>query len=1695
MRNTILHLFAWMVGMAVALMGAAAAPAFAQDSIVISNIARIEWQAQGKSLSTLSNRVDLVVDLTPPPVSLTTYQFAKGQGTLLNVPATTCQGSGGLQALPLEGVWAGTNLSPAQLEPSNQIRAGEPLVVAISDQSENRNPNVAETISVRLETPSGDSETILVTETAPNSGVFAGIIPTASIPPTSVSGDCRLSLFPGERLTLESHDATTGTLIAQSALEVLIDPYGIVFDSGDGAPVSGTRVTLVDAATGQPTQVFGDDGVSSFPSSLVTGSTVTDSSGAVYRFDPGDYRFPFARPGQYRLLVEPPAPYSSPSKSAPQYLAALRRPDGQPFTLAGASYGEVFTLSDPAPVRIDIPVDRPGIPLSIRKTASQPVAVPGDALQFRIELRNGDAARATGAITITDVLPDAMRLKPKTVRFDGTQVDYTITADGRTLNASVPPLAAGKMGNLTYVVEIRPDAQPGNATNLASATDNRGTQTAVADATVRIARDALGDRMTIIGQITDGGCTVDPTKAKGVPNVRVMLEDGSYAVTDSDGRYHFEGVLPGLHVVQIDPSTLPEGQVPAQCAVNARSAGSAISRFVEGRGGALLRADFRTKPGENTARLTAAGAHRAEAPTAAEAAGATRDWFTGQAPGIAWLFPEVDHNPRTKAVRVAIKHLPGQSVKLFANGAPVPALASDGTKKDGSGSIAVSLWRGVELATRETKLTAEIVDTNGAVVERLSRNVYLSSSPMNAVLDRSKSVLVADGVTRPVIALKLTDRDGRPVSQGLTGDFAVPAPYYPAVEADAQAARQLSGLERAKPVWRVEGDDGIAYIELEPTTTSGSLNITLPLRDRDVVRLARIDAWLDPGKRPWTIVGFAAGTTGFNTLETRTEKLGADGQNWYTDARLALYAKGRVKGKWLMTMSYDSDKDKDDTRFGGIIDPDAYYTVYADRTQRRFDAASVRRLYLKLERPQFYALFGDYETGLGEAQLTRYVRSFNGVKAEFKNEHLGVTAFAADTPYRHRREEIQGNGLTGPYALAARDILPNSEKIVIETRDRLRSDRIVESRTLVRHIDYDIDYVAGTLRFREPILSRSSGLDPQFIIADYDVDGVAQRVMNAGGRVSWNNTSKSLQVAATAVHDEDDNLRTSVGGVDVRFKPNETTEIRAEVAVSDQQAKALGTVQAAGSSTAWLVEAEHHGSKFDVLAYAREQDSGFGVGQINGGENGTRKFGIDGRMRMTQQLSLTGSAWREEYLNDISKRDAAKALVEYRTKSVDLRSGLTVASDRLADGRTQSSTIAQLGAAKRFFDNKLELDAQTEFPIADKNDSIDFPARHKLGARYAFNDDITLVGTYEIADGQSVDARTARIGFDLKPWAGGRFTSSLNRQQISEYGPRSFAAFGLSQSLPVSQTLTLDFTVDANKTLGGIDATKVLNKAHPVSSGGFIGGADGTLTEDFTAMTAGATYRGERWSWTGRGEVRTADTGNRYGLTTAVLRQIGEGRAMGGQFTWTKATGQSGVQTEATTLALSWAHRPQESRISLLNKLEFRNDVARNAVFGEAGPIGGVALTIDGNVKSQRIVNSFSLNWSPVAKVGDEYQDRSEVSIFWGTRYVFDKFGADDLKGLSNLFGTDLKYDIGKGVDLGFSGSLRQNPKGSSFSWSVGPTVGIAAMKNGYVSVGYNVMGFSDRDYDAARYTRSGPFVTLRMKFDQGLLAGLGLGR
>ena len=1665
----------------------------AQNLPLITNIAQAEWDVGGQRLRKPSNRIDIQV-VPPPdiPPAITIFHLSDPPGSeKIPIMGTMCRGSGGNVLVELGGVFSGTPKNPASVMPTDAIRAGEPLIISILAVGRNLDPLAIDNFDVFLTTPSGDREQINLVETAPNGAQFVGMINTAAVPPAPVQGDCILSVRRGDTVDITISEIS-GNPIGTANVGILIDPFGEIFDSGDGTPVSGTRVTLIDDATGLPAEVFGDDGVSSYPSTVIAGGSVTDSGGNVYNFTDGFYRFPFARQGRYRLLVEPPQPYSFPSAATPQQLTGFRRTDGLPFTIVDGSYGGIIILDNPAPVRVDVPLDRPGTPLLLTKAASVALAAPGDAIQYRITVQNSDPVRNTGQITVSDQLPGAMRLKTGTFRYNDSLITPNIEPNGQNFTVEVPPLPAGGSGLLTYVAEVRQDAQPGDALNLASARDDRGASSATVDALVRIERDGISERFTIIGRITGGGCDVDPRKASGIGGVRVMLQDGTYAITDRDGRYHFEGLKPGLHVVQIDPSTFPADQAPVNCAQNTRAAGSDISRFVEGRGGALKRADFRAKTVAPREILQQNIYQKPAVLADPEAAGAGRDWISDQEPGIAWLFPEEDHNPRVKALRVAIKHHAGQSVELSINGKPVNPLAFDGTKKSANGKIRVSTWRGIEIADRTNVFVARVVDRDGKLVEQLERKVHYAGSPLHAELLKDRSVLIADGVTRPVIAVRLTDRSGKPARNGMVGDFSVPAPYAPAIEIDAQQANQLAGLERGAPVWRVEGEEGIAYIELAPTTASGSLSITFPFRDGEVERSQRIETWLDPGDRPWTVVGFAAGTLGFNTLDERLEDLVDDEDNIDVDGRIALYAKGRVTGKWLMTLAYDSDKEEDETRFQGVIDPRRYYTVYADRSEQRYDAASVRRLYLKLERPQFYALFGDYETGINEPELARYQRAFNGIKAEYKNDQVHLNAFGADSPNRFRREEIQGNGLSGPYALATRDILANSERITLETRDRFRSDRIVEQRELTRHIDYDIDYLAGTLRFREPILSRGTGLDPQFIIAEYEVLGVGDRNINVGGRATYQTADEKLKIGATAVHDENESVKTDLLGVDIRYQPDVRTELRAELAVTDNEAKTPTATGNGRAATAWLVEAEHHGSNFDILAYVRRQATGYGLGQLNAAESGTRKFGIDARVRVRDNLSLAVTSYQEDFLMSGARRRAGTAELEYRTQDTSFRAGMVYANDRLSDGTVNESKLVRLGATQRLFDGKLELDAQTEFALGGQDESIDFPARHSVSARYSIAKNIKIIGTYEIADGENIEARTARIGVDVTPWDGARIVSSMNQQEITEYGPRTFAAYGLTQSIPLDDKWTIDFSFDGNETIGGFDRADVINQQQPVASGGFLGN-DATLTEDFLAVTAGFTFRADDWSWNGRAEYRDGDISERYGFTSALLKQIGEGSAIGALASVFVAEDQTGVSTRVVEAEASWAHRPADSRWAWLEKLEFREDRVRNAVAGASGPIGGAPLLVNGNVTSRRIINSLSVNYTPVDADNDLFTEAGEYGFFWGSRYVFDRFGQDDVDGWSNVVGADIKFDLSDTIDIGGQATARIGNGFDSIAYSGGPSVGITPFKNGYISVGYNVVGFADRDFEESRYTRDGPFITFRLKFDQETLGSLGL--
>jgi uncharacterized repeat protein (TIGR01451 family) len=1690
--------------LAAALAGALLAIPGPGHAQTLTNTARATWVQGGEARSATSNTVTTAVEQVPLAIDLFHPEADAAQ---IAMTPSLCGGEP-LNLVPGNGT--GALSLPAAA--TSAVNVGEILLVRVTAPLANRDAGAIETLTVTVTASSGDTESLTIFETEANSGVFAGAIRTASIPPTPVAGDCRVSVHKGDTIRASLDGLAPGESLVSRSVGVLADPFGLVFDSIDGTPVSGARVTVVDAATGLPAPVFAEDGVTPWPSTVLTGEEVTDAAGNRYPMAPGEYRFPLMAFGTYALRVEPPSPYSAPSAATPAALAALTRPDGRAYVISEASFGRGFALTTPDAVRIDIPLDRPNIGVTLTKSASRTRVQPGDTVFYTLTVANPDRGRAQRAVRIVDTPSPWLRLRPDTLRIAGRAAPEALVAapDGRRFSIDPGPIPAGESLRITYAMTVASDAPPGQASNRAEASDPAGNR-AVADATVMIERDTIASRMTVIGRVSVGDCTLgrsSEAEGLGIPGVRVMLEDGSFAITDRDGRYHFEGLEPGTHVVAIAPATLPPGAVPQDCERSTRSAGSAMSRFVTGQGGALVVADFtaaipgwappssevRRGPDGNPVAAPDAPAARpanplAEAPRVVAsdraAAGGETDWLAfGDGP-TEFLFPTDQYNPRIPSIRAVIRHENGQRVALKINGQPVDPLAFEGTQLGGGGAYAVSVWRGIPLSGTRNVLTATVTGADGSPAHELTREVGFVSAPWRAELVPERSSLVADGKSRPVAAVRFTDRNGRPVRSGVTGSFSLSEPYQSAALLDQLQLGQLTGQGSAGANWTIEGDEGIARIELAPTMVSGPLHLDFAFADEELTRRQQLQGWMVPGDLPFTLVGLAEATLGAKSIADQMERTGRFDSDLGEDARIAFYAKGRVLGSALLTVAYDSAKEKAAQQLLGTIDPSAYYTIYADGSLRRFDAPSSEKLYVRLEAKSFYALYGDLVTGFDQTQLARYQRTLTGVKAETRVGAFHAQGFAARTADARRRDEIQGAGISGPYALSDRDILANSERVAIEIRDRVRSEIIVSRRELTRFIDYELDTLSGTITFKEPVLSRDFDLNPQFIVIDYEAaDGFGEERWNGGVRADVTfGGANEVRIGATAISDGGSGPRTELAAVDVRARIGSATEIRGEVAISRREGR---------ETTGWLLEAEHRNGDLDVLAYARQVGREFGTGQVNGVELGRRKFGVDARYALTDKASFVARGWHDESLTDPSSRIGVQGELIYRGLSGEARLGLAHLTDHLPDGSTASSTVLEGAATRRLLGNRLELGVGTSIALGNTS-AVDLPTRQRLRARYALNDAVRVVGTYEIASGEKIDARDFNLGFELSPWAGARVVSTIGRQDIAEAGARSYAAFGLAQSLAVTRNLTLDATVDGNRKLGGASVRDLVNPLQPAASGGQL--TDGALFEDFTALTLGLAWRVEDWSATLRGEWRDGEFANRKGLTAGVIRQLGDGVTVGGGASWTRATGAASASTEVIQAALAAAFRPANSDFAALAKLEYRGDRVSEAVFGQPGPVGRTALTIDGDARAQRLLASLSTSYRPGGEDQGKRVRRTEVGLFLGARYNLDRLADQDVASTALLAGLDARYGLGARVEVGASGSVRANLTDGTRAFAFGPQVGISPAKNTLLTLGYNVEGFRDADFSAARHTDRGFYAAVKVKLDSETFSFLGLGR
>jgi outer membrane protein OmpA-like peptidoglycan-associated protein len=1023
-------------------------------------------------------------------------------------------------------------------------------------------------------------------------------------------------------------------------------------------------------------------------------------------------------------------------------------------------------------------------------------------------------------------------------------------------------------------------------------------------------------------------------------------------------------------------------------------------------------------------------------------------------PGIRWLAPEADATPPIGSIKVAIQHAPGQSIELAINGQAVNKLNFDGTSVNGNETVALSRWRGIDLSDGDNKLEARIVDAEGKVVWQGERVVHFGGGPVRAELDKAASKLVADGRTRPVIALRMYDKYGKAARAGTIATFSIDSPYRSWWEVEQLDDNQILTRGSSEPQVEV-GPNGLALIELEPTTVTGNAMIHVRFSER---QSDDYKVWLAPAARDWILVGIAEGTAAYNKISGNMETAtAADREEGFEqDGRVAFFAKGRIKGDFLLTMAYDSARQKQDARDSvhGTIEPDRYYLLYGDGTEQRYEAASQGKLYLKIEREQFVALFGDFDTGFTVTELTRYNRSLSGLRSDYAGRHVQVSGFAARTDTGLVQDELQGDGTAGLYHLSRSPIVIGSDKLHIEIRDRFEITRVVETQQLSRFIDYDLDYERGTIFFKKPVQSRDQNLNPVFIVVDYEVRTGGEEQTTAGLRVTTSLKGDKLELGASAVHEGAQAGDTDIAGVDMTWRLTTSTRVRAEAAQSRSDDPLRPD-----SSTAWLVEGKHVSEKVEARAWARETESGFGVGQQLTADTGTRAAGVDARYRFNDRLSAEGEVQHQRVLASDATRLLASAEVTMQQGVYSGGVGLRHVADETAGGDERVSDQATLRGSVDVWAGKVTLRGEADATLAGNDASVDYPARGILGVDYHMSGDTTVFAEYEHADGEQLEADTTRFGVRTRPWERTQVSSSIN-SQATEYGPRTFANFGLTQGFQWHENWLFDVGVDQSKTVRGADL-EPLNPNAPLASG--------SMTEDFTAAFLGASYRHELWQMTSRLEHRNSDLEERWSSTTGWYREPVEGQAMSVSVQALDTDAQLSDSTSAVG-RFAWAFRPDSSRWIVFDRFELKYDEQ-----------SGLTDSFD----SARIVNNLHANW----QLGPSMQ----LGVQYGARYVASTFEGEKYDGISDILGFDLRRQLTRRFDLGAHAAVLHSWESDVMDYSTGFDVGMTVAKNVWISLGYNFAGFRDDDFSASRHTAQGPYLSVRIKADQDTFKDLNL--
>lgn len=198
--------------------------------------------------------------------------------------------------------------------------------------------------------------------------------------------------------------------------------------------------------------------------------------------------------------------------------------------------------------------------LSVQQSIKEPVAEIGDLLSCILTVNNLTEDTMMDSLIVTENLCAG-------VGFAGGSIIPDIR--GNRLEWEIGSLGPGEEKKIVFRLRVKVGQQRGR---LAATARVRGISeygeevySEPAVASIKLVEGIFTRKGILLGNIyfDSNGSGKRESWEKGVEGVSVFLENGTYCVTDSSGGYSIPGLDEGVHVLRIDPQSLPDSLAPA----------------------------------------------------------------------------------------------------------------------------------------------------------------------------------------------------------------------------------------------------------------------------------------------------------------------------------------------------------------------------------------------------------------------------------------------------------------------------------------------------------------------------------------------------------------------------------------------------------------------------------------------------------------------------------------------------------------------------------------------------------------------------------------------------------------------------------------------------------------------------------------------------------------------------------------------------------------------------------------------------------------------------------------------------------------------------------------------------------------------------------------------------------------------------